>query len=116
MPVRVRSHIRRPHRVRTAPQAKVEQLKDEELIIFARSRGEILVTTNHDCARTARRPREARMVYLRVVEASAEEAMGKAMDWIARNRFPDGRVLRVTKTGEPGLMTPIPWRQDPPGT
>ena len=90
----------------------MDQLPDDALIVFAGSRGEILVTTNHDCIRVARRLREARVVYLSVVESAAEETMSKAIDWIGSHPrgFPAGRVLKVTRTTQPRIMNPIPWR------
>ena len=51
--------------------------------------------------------RSARTIYLRVTEDKAVIAMRRALEWIAANRFPDGRVVRVTIGKAPELMTPL---------
>lgn len=106
----MRKQIEQPHVVRTVAEAKATGLKDDELVIFAETHGEILVTTNRDCAGTARRLMAAQMVYLRVIESEAGTALARAVSWLEANKLPAGRVLRVTKTTEPVVMSPIPWR------
>ena len=99
---------RRGHEVWTAHEANLEDASDADLIAYAHSKRAILVTTNRDCAQSARRQRTARVIWLSVVEADAQFAMMRAIGWLGlpRQSLPAGRVLKVFKVAEPKVLTP----------
>ena len=76
-------------------------MPDAELIAYADKKKAVLVTNNRDCALLGQSMRSARMIWLRVNEEHALEAMSCAGD-----RLPAGRVLRVTRNGIPVLLVP----------
>jgi predicted nuclease of predicted toxin-antitoxin system len=84
-------------------------VSDQELIVYADEREAIAVTNNKDFIPVARRLRLARVVYLRVKEAAAVEAMARALNWLDGNVLPDGMVLRVPLKAQVTVMTPLPW-------
>lgn len=65
------------------------------------------MTTNRDFVVLARRMRVGRVIYLRCLEDRAVEAMKRAIEWLAENRLPDGRVLRVPIRGDITVLAPI---------
>lgn len=79
------------------------------MIAYAERKDAIAVSTNKDFARTARRMRAARAVYLRVTEPNAVAAMERALDWLQASGLPSGRVLRVPLSGAIQVMSPLPW-------
>lgn len=95
------------HEAWTAYEARLEDADDGDLIAYAYSRQALLVTTNRDCAQLGRRLRTARLVWLMVREADAIAMMTRAVEWLGRELLPDGRVLRVTKNGEPQVLAPV---------
>lgn len=101
------------HEAWTAHGAHLEAASDEEIIIYAEDRAATLVTTNRDCAVRARRMRSASVVWLQVVEVEAQQAMVRATEWLSASRLPNGRVLRVRKTGDPVVMAPLKPRKLP---
>ena len=97
------------HDAWTAYEANLQEAKDEELIAYAAGRGAVLITTNKDCARKARRLRAARVIYLAAREEFAIETMERSLDWLRTRRLPAGRVLRVPRRGQIRLTAPLPW-------
>ena len=95
------------HETWSAYEAHLSEASDRDLIAYAEDKKAIAVTHNKDFAATARVMRSARTIYLRVTEDKAVIAMRRALEWIAANRFPDGRVVRVTIGKTPELMTPL---------
>ncbi len=85
------------HQVWTAQQTGMSDVEDEPLIIYADDRKTILITTNRDCALRARRMQSASTIWLSVLEVDAVAAMDKALEWLAVNQLPNGRVLKVRK-------------------
>jgi hypothetical protein len=67
-----------------------------------------LVTTNRDCAQFARRLRSASVLWLAVRENDARDTVIRAVDWLAANALPSGRVLRIAKVAAPKLLDPRP--------
>jgi len=94
------------HEAWTAYQARLTDTDDQSLIIYAEDKEAVLVTTNRDCALKAQRMQSASAVWLSVREVDAETAMSVALGWLAKNRLPAGRVLRIRKTAEPVLLSP----------
>lgn len=110
MPVEVAAWLRaEDHEAWTAFEANLQEAGDDELNIYAQSKGAILVTTNKDCAAIARRLQSAETIYLRVRERDAVEAIGRAEAWLQQNHLPRGRVLRVPRLARIRLMTPLRW-------
>jgi predicted nuclease of predicted toxin-antitoxin system len=98
---------RRRHEVWTAFEAKLADADDQSLIIYAEDKRAVLVTTNRDCALMARRMATARVIWLCVREVDAAQAMNTALGWLGANQLPVGRVLRVRKSADPVLLTPV---------
>ena len=94
------------HEVWTAEEAHLNDVPDAELIAYADKKKAVLVTNNRDCALLGQSMRSARMIWLRVNEEHALEAMSCAGEWLRTNRLPAGRVLRVTRNGMPVLLVP----------
>lgn len=99
---------REGHEAWTAADAKIEGLADDHLLVYAHNQQAICVTTNTDCANTARRIRTT-TIWLRVTEDFALDAMGVALDWLGNHSLPDGHVLKVLKTKPPKVLTPLRW-------
>jgi predicted nuclease of predicted toxin-antitoxin system len=97
------------HAAWTAFEANLQEAPDEALITYAYAKNAILVTNNKDCAELARRHRTARVVYLRVQEDRAEEAMSRALEWLRTSHLSSGRVLRVPMKARICVMAPLPW-------
>lgn len=96
------------HHAWTADDAHVAALADDQLLVYADTEDAIVVTTNRDCATTARRILVS-TIYLAVIEANALAAAEQALFWLTEHPLPEGRVLKVRKTVPPVLMTPIAW-------
>jgi hypothetical protein len=79
------------------------------LIVYADEKEAIAVTNNKDFIPLARRLRLARVVYLRVREEIAVEAMSRALDWLSGNVLPAGMVVRVSLRAQITVMPPLPW-------
>lgn len=94
------------HEAWTAREARVHDVADEDLIVYAHAKRAVLVTTNRDCAQLARRLRLALTVWLQVVEVDAVAAMQRAAEWLAVNQLPEGRVLRVPKRAQVLVLAP----------
>jgi predicted nuclease of predicted toxin-antitoxin system len=110
VPVDVAKLIRsKGHTAWTAFEAHLQEAGDDELIFYAEAKNALLVTTNADCAVLARRLKAASVVYLRVRERDAVEAMDRAEEWLQSNHLPQGRVLRVRPGGVIDVMAPLPW-------
>jgi uncharacterized protein DUF5615 len=97
---------RRRHEVWTAFEARLADVDDQSLIIYAEDKRAILVTTNRDCALMALRMQSAAVIWLSVREVDAEGAMSAALQWLKSNSLPVGRVLKVRKTVRPVLLVP----------
>lgn len=84
-------------------------MSDQELIAYADDQDAIVVTNNADFIPLARRLRFAAVVYVRVREVVAVDAMARALVWLDENVPPDGMVLRVPLRAAINVMTPLPW-------
>jgi Domain of unknown function (DUF5615) len=98
----------RHHEAWTAQQAGIADAADIDLIAYAHHKKAILVTTNRDCAQTARRQASARVVWLQVTEPVALAAMQRAVTWlrVKNNQLPAGMVLRIATVAEPRVLPP----------
>jgi predicted nuclease of predicted toxin-antitoxin system len=97
------------HEAWTAWEANLADASDLELIVYAQSRDAIAVTTNRDFVPVARRQRAARVVYLAVREVDALATMQRAVEWLANEELPAGRVLKIGKTADPEVLPPLSW-------
>ena len=88
---------REGHKAWTAQEAHLGDVEDDHLIAYAEDKRAVLVTTNRDCAQLGRRMRSASVIWLRVLEVDAVEAVQRALEWLDTNRLPKGMVLRVPK-------------------
>jgi predicted nuclease of predicted toxin-antitoxin system len=95
------------HQAWTAFDAGLDDAEDEDLIAYSHAKGAVLVTTNRDCAQLARRLRSAQAIWLAVRETDALPTMQRATNWMDEHSLPPGRVLKIGKTAEPKLLTPI---------
>ena len=109
VPAEVAAYLRKAGYIQTwtAYQARLDAAEDRDLIVYADERNAILVTTNRDCAHTARRLTLCRCVYLAVIEANALQAMKSAVRWLDENMLPEGRVLRIVGSKDPKVMSPL---------
>ncbi|MBV8161054.1 MAG: DUF5615 family PIN-like protein [Acidimicrobiia bacterium] len=98
------------HQAWTAYDAHLEEGDDDELVVYAGDKAAIAVTINRDFVTIARRLQVARVVHLRVEEAYAVEAMGRAVEWLESNYLPDGRALRVFRRAPLQVLSPLPWQ------
>jgi predicted nuclease of predicted toxin-antitoxin system len=100
VPVEVAGGIRQAgHDAWTAYEAHIEAFADDAVLVYAEGKHAIVVTTNKDFIPVARRMGVAQVVYVRCLEVHAVETMKRALDWLAANRLPPGRVLRVHHKG-----------------
>lgn len=97
------------HDAWTAYDAGLETASDREILAYANEKQATIVTTNKDFVPLARRLMFARVVYLKVKEQFALDAMRRAVDWLAERDLPDGMVLRVPRHAEVRVMSPLPW-------
>ncbi len=109
MPLSVAESLRsrrQRHQTWTAYEAGVSDLEDELLLIYAEEKDAVLVTMNRDCALRAQQMECSSTIWLCVRETDAVRAMARALEWLAANRLPRGRVLKVHKNASPRLLAP----------
>lgn len=94
------------HETWTAFEAHLHEAPDDALVAYAAKKNAALVSTNRDCAATARRMQLAAMVWLSVTEVDCVLAMQRAVEWINTGQLPVGRVLKVQKHADLKLLAP----------
>jgi predicted nuclease of predicted toxin-antitoxin system len=100
---------RQSHEAWTAYDAGLGDAADEDLIAYAHAKGAVLVTTNRDCAQLARWLRTASVLWLAVREYVAQDAASRAVNWLAANILPNGRVPRSPRSLHPSCSTRVPF-------